>query len=136
MGKMSDLDLTLKDLRAAAQSILSAADALEAVFSSPPAAATTTNTAEEPAATTPETVPATESKQEPAPATESKSELKEEKPISIDDVRTVLAGLSNDGKKSAVKKLLAKYGSSRLSEIDPKNYAALLKDAEEVKNAE
>lgn len=129
---MSDLNLALKDLRAAARSIFLAADKLEAAFSSPVAV----STSEETAPTAPDksireeaTTPIEES------APEETANEKSRNPISIDDVRTVLAALSNDGKKSAVKKLLAKYGSSRLSEIDPKNYAALLKDAEEVKNA-
>lgn len=123
MGKMSDLDLTLKDLRSAAENILGAVSAIEAMFSSP--AFTGLQDA----------VPVASEVQDTAPAKEEVEVPTEDKPVSIDDVRTVLAALSNDGKKSAVKKLLAKYGSSRLSEIDPKNYKALLKDAEEVKNA-
>lgn len=123
MGKMSDLDLIVKDLRSAAENILGAVSAIEAMFSSP--AFTGLQDA----------VPVASEVQDTAPAKEEVEVPTEDKPVSIDAVRTVLAALSNDGKKSAVKKLLAKYGSSRLSEIDPKNYAALLKDAEEVKNA-
>lgn len=121
MGKMSDLDLTLKDLRSAAENILGAVSAIEAMFSSPASASTTTTASTTPTASTTTTAEAAGGTEETA--------------VSIDEVRTVLAALSNDGKKSAVKKLLANYGSSRLSEIDPKNYKALLKDAEEVKNA-
>ena len=125
MGRMSDLDLALKDLRSAAESILSAVKAIEALYSAAPTSAPMQNTS--PAAG-----------QDTAPSSCEKAgnvENVEEKQVSIDEVRTVLAALSNDGKKSAVKKLLAKYGSSRLSEIDPKNYKDLLQDAEEVKNA-
>lgn len=121
MGKMSDLDLIVKDLQSAAERILDAAKDIEAMFSSPASASTTTTASTTPTASTTTTAEAAGGTKETA--------------VSIDEVRTVLAALSNDGKKSAVKKLLANYGSSRLSEIDPKNYKALLKDAEEVRNA-
>lgn len=126
MGRMSDLDLALKDLRSAAESILSAVKAIEAIYSA--AAPTSAPMQNMSPAAGQDTVPSSGERA-------GNVENGEEKQVSIDEVRTVLTALSNDGKKSAVKKLLAKYGSSRLSEIDPKNYKDLLKDAEEVKNA-
>ncbi|MGI6721746.1 MAG: hypothetical protein ACOX4I_04185 [Anaerovoracaceae bacterium] len=53
-----------------------------------------------------------------------------EKEISIEDVRAVLAEKSQAGKRKEVKDLLLKYDSGKLSGVDPKNYEALLKDAE------
>ena len=53
-----------------------------------------------------------------------------ESDISIGDIRAVLAEKSQDGKRKEVKDLLLKYDSGRLSGVDPKDYPALMKDAE------
>lgn len=57
----------------------------------------------------------------------------EEKRVALEEVRAVLAEKSHDGFTAEVRALLQKYGTSKLSEIDPSNYAALLKDAEGLK---
>lgn len=53
--------------------------------------------------------------------------------IGLEDVRAVLAKLSQYGKTEDVKELLTKYGASRLSDVDESKYAELLKEAEEIK---
>jgi hypothetical protein len=50
--------------------------------------------------------------------------------LTLEDVRAVLAELSRDGHTSEIRELLRAHGADRLSEIDPSEYAALLKDAE------
>lgn len=55
------------------------------------------------------------------------------KKIGLEDVRAVLAKLSQHGKTSEVKELITKYGGTKLSDIDEENYEALLKDVEEIK---
>ena len=63
-------------------------------------------------------------------------EKKEAKPVlTLEEVRTVLAEKSRNGFTKEIKELLKKYGASKLSEVDPKNYEALLKDTEELNNA-
>lgn len=63
-------------------------------------------------------------------------EKKEVKPaLTLEEVRTVLAEKSRNGFTKEIKELLKKYGVSKLSEVDPKNYEALLKDTEELNNA-
>ena len=63
-------------------------------------------------------------------------EKKEAKPaLTLEEVRTVLAEKSRNGFTSEIKELLKKYGASKLSEVDSKNYEALLKDTEELNNA-
>ena len=47
-----------------------------------------------------------------------------------EDVRGVLAAKSAAGFKKEVKDLLEKFGAQQLKQIDPKDYAALLKEAE------
>lgn len=50
-------------------------------------------------------------------------------PVSIDQVRAVLAEKSGDGKTAEVKSLLFKYDAGKLSGVKPEDYAALLEEA-------
>ena len=50
--------------------------------------------------------------------------------ITLEQVRTVLAEKSRAGFTAEVRTLLQKYGASKLSSVDPKDYQALLHDAE------
>ena len=52
-----------------------------------------------------------------------------EKKVTLEEVRAVLAEKSHDGLTAEVRELLQKYGATKLSGVDPKHYAALLKDA-------
>jgi hypothetical protein len=56
------------------------------------------------------------------------------KPITLEQVRSVLAEKSRDGHTDKVRGLLEKHGAAKLSEIDPAKYAALLADAKELGN--
>ena len=60
---------------------------------------------------------------------------KEEKPISLEDVRAVMADKSRKGYTAEVKALLTKRGVNKLSDINPKDYAALLAEVEVIVNA-
>lgn len=62
----------------------------------------------------------------------AKKELKPE--LKLEDVRAVLAEKSHAGHTAEVRALLKKYGAAKLSEIDPANYEALMKDAEVIGN--
>jgi hypothetical protein len=107
MSKMSELDLTVKELRNAAQSLTAVADSLTALFNG--------------GETTPEpkvSPPATES--EPAP---------KQKPITLEQVRAALAEKSRSGHTAEVRALLEAHGAAKLSQIDPAEYPALLAEA-------
>lgn len=67
-------------------------------------------------------------KEEDVKASES-----EEKVISLEDVRAVLAKVSQHGLAGEVKKLIEKYGGTKLSDVAPDNYQRLLEDAKEIK---
>lgn len=54
----------------------------------------------------------------------------EEKPLTLEEVRAVLAEKSRSGHTEEVRGLLNKHGADKLSEIDPAEYAALLAEAE------
>ena len=70
--------------------------------------------------------PAQETPPAPAPAPADPPP----KAITLEEVRAGLAERSHDGYTGQVRGLLQKYGAEKLSGVDPKHYAALMKDAE------
>lgn len=52
------------------------------------------------------------------------------KEYTLEDVRRVLAKKSQNGLTAEVKALIEKYGGSKLSDISPENYAAIITDTE------
>lgn len=64
-------------------------------------------------------------------ARDAEAELgkKEEKAVSVEDIRAVLAQKSQDGKSKEIKELLGKYGVAKLSAVKPEDYPALLQEA-------
>jgi hypothetical protein len=100
MGKISELDIAISDLRKAAAAINDVADILAEMFSG----------------VTEET-----------PVKES--------PLTLEQVRAVLAEKSRNGHTAEIRTLLQKYGAAKLSGIDPVHYKALLAEAEVMKDA-
>ncbi len=106
MSKMSEMAMTIEKLRTAAAAITDAANYLAEMFSG--------------------TV-AEEQPEKKAPA---------QKPaLTLEQVRAVLSEKSRTGYTAKVRELLQKYGASKLSQVDPSNYEALLRDAEVIGNA-
>ena len=106
MSKMSDMAQTIEELRSAAAAIADAANWLSQQFNSDT---------------------------EEAPITEAQPEPKPE--LTLEQIRAVLADKSRAGHTAAVRGLLQKYGAVKLSQVDPKHYEALMKDAEVISNA-
>ena len=68
-------------------------------------------------------------------ATEEKpAKVEKKKVVTLEEVRSVLAEKSRAGFTAAVRAIIEKYGAERLSEIDPANFEAVLKDAEVIGN--
>jgi len=107
MGRMSELDMVLQEFHAAAKTLIGACDSLREFYS---------QAAESP-------VP--DGAELPAP---------KPKPITLEQVRAVLAEKSRDGHTAEVRALLEKHGAAKLSEINPAKYAALLAEAEVLGN--
>ena len=105
MSKMSELDLCVGELRSAAQSLNTVADSLTSLFSG--------------------SQPRTSVQPESKPTS---------KPLTLEEVRAVLAEKSRNGHTAKIRELLEKYGAAKLSEIDPQKYAALLAEAEVLGN--
>lgn len=59
----------------------------------------------------------------------------QEKALSLEEVRAILAEKSRDGFTAQIRDLLLKYGAKKLSEVDPASYKALITDAEVLGNA-
>ena len=100
MSKMSELDLCVGELRTAAQSLNTVADSLASLFSG----------SQPKSSVQPESKPTS-------------------KPLTLEEVRAVLAEKSRNGHTAKIRELLEKHGAAKLSEIDPKKYAALLAEA-------
>lgn len=71
-----------------------------------------------------------------APEEVSAPPVQEEKPaVDLEQLRTRLGELSREGYTAKIRELIGKYGATHLSKVDPKDYAALLRDAEEMRDA-
>ena len=55
--------------------------------------------------------------------------------VDLEQLRTRLGELSREGYTGKIRELIGKYGATHLSKVDPKDYAALLRDAEEMNDA-
>ena len=104
MGKISELELAIRDLRTAAATINDVADTLAEMFS-------TASADEAPSVATPA-----------------------EPTLTMEQVRAVLADKSRMGFTAEIRALLQKYGAAKLSGIDPAHYKALVADAEVLGN--
>lgn len=60
----------------------------------------------------------------------SKSKAEKAPEITLEKVRGVLADKSRSGHTAEVRAIIQKYGADRLSDIDPKDYPAVLADTE------
>ncbi len=126
MGKVKLLLDVIGDLRSLADSLQAVADAV-ADNNAAEAEMTTTKEPEETgkAGKTGKSAKNTAKKDAKAARQEP-----EEKPLTLEEVRAVLAEKSRSGHTEEVRELLAKHGADKLSEIDPAEYAALLAEAE------
>ena len=100
MSKMAELDAAVAELRKCGETLIGVSDTLRELLSSG---------------------------QEQSPASPPKPA---EQPLTIEDVRKVLAQKSVDGHTAEIQALLRKYGAEKLSRVDPAHYADLLHDAE------
>ncbi|MCK9341050.1 MAG: DNA ligase [Synergistaceae bacterium] len=105
MSKMGELDLCVSELRSVAQSLNTVADSLTSLFSG--------------------SQPRTSVQPESKPTS---------KPLTLEDVRAVLAEKSRNGHTAKIRELLEKHGAAKLSEIDPQKYSVLLAEAEVLGN--
>lgn len=124
MGKVKLLLDVIGDLRSLADSLQAVADA---VADSDAAEAEMTVTKEPEKAGRSGKAAAKNTAKKDAKAAKQEPE---EKPLTLEEVRAVLAEKSRSGHTEEVRALLNKHGADKLSEIDPAEYPALLAEAE------
>lgn len=123
MSKMSELSQVLDEMIACGEGMINAANAIKDIFSS---------TEEKPEKSEP--MPTKKANKAPAPEP-AKTEESPKPTYSKEDVRAVLASKAAAGYKKEVKELLEKYGAQQLKQVNPDDYAAILKEAEVIGNA-
>lgn len=124
MGKVKLLLDVIGDLRSLADSLQAVADAVEE--NGAVEAELTTTKEPEKAGRSGKAAAKNTAKKD----TKAAKQEPEEKPLTLEEVRAVLAEKSRSGHTEEVRELLAKHGADKLSEIDPAEYAALLAEAE------
>ena len=121
MGKVSELSMLVDELKKCGEALIGISEGLADMFSG----------AEE------EKQPAKKAASKKKVAEEPKPEpqAKEEKPLTMEDVRAVCADKSRNGFTAEVKAILTQHGADKLSEVDPAEYKALLTEVEVLGNA-
>ena len=109
MSKMGELNQAAGELKRCGEILIGVSDTLAALFSGDGDQSTTT-------------------------ASEKKTVPDNPCPVTLEQVRALLADKSRDGYMTEVRVLLEKHGAAKLSEIDPGEYAALLAEAEVLGN--
>ncbi len=104
MGKMSELNLLVSELKHCGEALIGISESLSELF--------TGNDA-----------------QEHVETVKAEQVVPESKPIALEAVRAVLAEKSRAGFTAEVRTLLEKHGAEKLSEIDPSKYPSLLQEA-------
>ena len=71
----------------------------------------------------------------PPTETQQAEKANTKKQPTVEEVRAILADISRNGKTEDMKALLHKFGATRLSEIKPEDYTALIEAARGVADA-
>ena len=132
MSKMSELSMLLENLINCGEQLTKTASALKQFYSSEDSPAVTHDEKK------PEPVEEKNASVNEAGKAESKP-LSSEKTLSKEDVRAILAAKATESYgayRTQIKDLVKKYGNGgSLTDVDPKDYAALTAEAEAIGNA-
>lgn len=121
MGKVSELSMLVDELKKCGEALIGISEGLADMFSG-------SDEEKQPAK---KAAPKKKQAEEPKPEPQEK----EEKPLTLEDVRAVCADKSRKGFTAEVKAILTKHGADKLSEVDPAEYKALLAEVEVLGNA-
>ena len=111
MGRTSEIQQIITELRDTASSLSDIASRLYEFFSADEA-----------------------QEQATVPVAEPQKQLK--KPLTLEEVRAVCAEKSRAGFTAEVKAIITKHGADKLSAVKPEDYAAVLAEVEVLGNAE
>ena len=109
MGKISELSILIDELKNCGETLIGISQGLSELFSS----------ADE-----------KQKSDEPITVTEEQSKTAEEKALTLEEVRAVLAEKSRAGFTAQIREILVKHGAEKLSAVNPSEYEALLKEVE------
>ena len=107
MAKMSELDAALKALMEQSRDIQESVRCIRELMSA-------------------DAVP------DPGEAHQPEQVVEPEKTYTLQEVRAMLREKTSQGHKDEVKALLKAHGAERLPDIDPKEYPAMMQEAEEI----
>ena len=126
MSKTSEVDLCIGELRTAAQSLAAVADSLTVLFgaSAVPAGMLAQGGEGNDQKTNGESVNIADGKVKTTQSAQPKP-----KPVTLAQVRAVLAEKSRCGHTAQVRELLQKHGAAKLSAIDSAEFESLLSEA-------
>ena len=109
MGKTSELSILIDELKNCGETLIGISQGLSELFS---------GAAENQKA------------DEPITVTEEQSKTAEEKVLTLEEVRAVLAEKSRVEFTAQIREILVKHGAEKLSAVNPSEYEALLKEVE------
>ena len=109
MGKTSELSILIDELKYCGETLIGISQGLSELFS---------GAAEN------------QKSDEPTTVTEEQSKTAEEKVLTLEEVRAVLAEKSRAGFTDQIREILVKHGAEKLSAVNPSEYEALLKEVE------
>lgn len=109
MGKTSELSILIDELKYCGETLIGISQGLSELFS---------GAAEN------------QKSDEPTTVTEEQSKTAEEKVLTLEEVRAVLAEKSRAGFTDQIREILVKHGAEKLSAVNPSEYEAVLKEAE------
>ena len=126
MSKTSEIDLCISELRTAAQSLTAVADSLTVLFgaSAVPAGMLAQGGEGNDQKANGESVNIADGKVKTTQSAEPKP-----KPVTLAQVRAVLAEKSRCGHTAQVRELLQKHGAAKLSAINPTEFESLFSEA-------
>ena len=126
MSKTSEIDLCIGELRTAAQSLAAVADSLTVLFgaSAVPAGMLAQGGKGNDQMTNAEPIHIADGKVKTTQSAEPKP-----KPVTLAQVRAVLAEKSRCGHTAQVRELLERHGAAKLSAINPTEFETLLSEA-------
>ena len=126
MSKMSEIDLCIGELRTAAQSLTAVADSLTVLFDPNAAPAGKFTQSDKGNVQMANADPANI---EDGKVNAGQSASPKPKPVTLEQVRALLAEKSRSGYTAQVRELMQKHGAAKLSAIKPSEFESLLNEA-------
>ncbi len=127
MSTMSEISALLDEIKSCGNTLISIYDELHNLIDSKEPDEEKPKTKIRKKRTKPEEAPETLSEEQPLE--------KPPKPMTFEEIQTAFGMKSKDGYTAEVKALITKFGAKKLSEIDPADYPALMKELEAIGNA-